>query len=69
MNFERDILSPLRKMDSSPYDILNMSLSKKENGRFVAAEFDDVRTLARKSNGLLNYYVADDNPKWQKKLE
>ena len=53
---------------SSPYDILNMSLSKKENGRFVAAEFDDVRTLARKSNGLLNYYVADDNPKWQKKL-
>ena len=53
---------------SSPYDITNMPLSKKENGRFVAAEFDAVRTLARKSNGVLNYYVADDNPKWQKKL-
>ena len=53
---------------SSPYDIVNMPLSKKENGRFVAAEFDAVRTLARKSNGVLNYYVADDNPKWQKKL-
>ena len=53
---------------SSPYDIANMPLSKKENGRFVAAEFDAVRTLARKSNGVLNYYVADDNPKWQKKL-
>lgn len=53
---------------SNPYDIANMPLSKKENGRFVAAEFDAVRTLARKSNGVLNYYVADDNPKWQKKL-
>lgn len=50
------------------YDIVNMPLSKKENGRFVAAEFDTVRALARKSNGILNYYVADDNPKWQKKL-
>lgn len=53
---------------SSPYDIANMPLSKKENGRFVAAEFDAVRILARKSNGVLNYYVSDDNPKWQKKL-
>lgn len=53
---------------SSPYDIANMPLSKKENGRFVAAEFDAVRILARKSNGILNYYVADDNLKWQKKL-
>ena len=53
---------------TSAYDIVNMPLSKKENGRFVAAEFDAVRTLSRKSNGVLNYYVADDNPKWQKKL-
>ena len=53
---------------TSTYDIVNMPLSKKENGRFVASEFDAVRTLARKSNGVLNYYVADDNPKWQKKL-
>lgn len=52
----------------SLYDIANMPLSKNENGRFVAAEFDFVRNLAKKSNGALNYYVADDNPKWQKKL-
>lgn len=53
---------------TSAYDIVNMSLSKKENGRFVVAEYDAVRALAKKSNGVLNYYVADDNPKWQKKL-
>lgn len=54
--------------NTSAYDIVNMPLSKKENGRFVAADFDDVRALARKSNGVLNYYVADDNSKWQRKL-
>lgn len=53
---------------TTPYDIVNMPLSKKENGRFIPASFDDVRTLARKSNGVLNYYVSDDSPKWQKKL-
>lgn len=53
---------------SSLYDIANMPLSKKENGKFVVAEFDAARTLAKKSNGVLNYYAADDNPKWQKKI-
>ena len=53
---------------TTPYDIVNMPLSKKENGRFIPAAFDEVRTLARKSNGVLNYYVSDDSPKWQKKL-
>ena len=53
---------------TSAYDIVNMPLSKKENGRFVVAEYDAVRSLAKKSNGVLNYYVADDNPKWQRKL-
>ena len=53
---------------SSTYDIVHMPLSENKNGKFIAAEFDAVRNLARKSNGALNYYVADDNPKWQKKL-
>ena len=53
---------------TNTYDIVNLPLSKKENGRFVAADFDVVRSLARKSDGILNYYAADDNLKWQKKL-
>ncbi len=53
---------------NSQYDIINMPLSKKENGIFVPASFDSVRKLARKSNGLLNYYASDDNPRWRKKL-
>lgn len=53
---------------TSQYDIVNLPLSKKENGRFIPADFDAVRILSRKSNGILNYYVSDDNPKWQKKL-
>ena len=50
------------------YDIVNMPLSRKEKGKFIAEDFDFVRMLARKSNGVLNYYAADDNPKWQRKL-
>ena len=53
---------------NSQYDIINMPLSKKENGIFVPASFDSVRKLARKSNGALNYYASDDNPRWRKKL-
>lgn len=53
---------------NSQYDIINMPLSKKENGIFVPASFDSVRVLARKSNGALNYYASDDIPRWRKKL-
>ena len=53
---------------NSQYDIINMPLSKKENSIFVPASFDSVRKLARKSNGVLNYYASDDNPRWRKKL-
>lgn len=53
---------------NSQYNIINMPLSKKENGIFVPASFDSVRKLARKSNGFLNYYASDDNPRWRKKL-
>lgn len=54
---------------NTQYDIINLPLSKKENGKFIAADFDIVRTLARKSNGILNYYVSDDKAKWQKKID
>ena len=53
---------------NSQYDIINIPLSKKENSIFVPASFDSVRKLARKSNGVLNYYASDDNPRWRKKL-
>ena len=54
---------------NTQYNIVNLPLSRKENGKFIPADYDTVRTLARKSNGLLNYYVSDDSIKWQKKLE
>ena len=54
---------------SSDFDIVNMPLSKKgENGKFIPAEFDKVRKLAKTSNGVLIYYASDDGPRWQKKL-
>ncbi|MEE0266111.1 MAG: hypothetical protein UD936_10845 [Acutalibacteraceae bacterium] len=53
---------------NSQYDIINMPLSKKENGVFVPASFDSVRKLARKSNGFLNHYASEDTPRWRKKI-
>lgn len=54
--------------EDSPYSIVNLPLSSKENGRFVAAEFQAVRTLARNSKGMLCYYTSDDSVQWQRKL-
>lgn len=54
--------------DTSISSIVNLPLSKRENGRFVVADFDFVRTLTKKSNEALICYPAEDNPKWQKKL-
>lgn len=54
--------------EDSPYSIANLPLSSKENGRFVAAEFHAVRTLARNSKGMLCYYTSDDSVQWQRKL-
>lgn len=50
------------------FNIVSLPLSKKENSRFVPLDYDVVRNLAKKSNGTLEYYVSDDNPRWQRKL-
>lgn len=50
------------------YNIISLPLSKKENGRFVPAEFDSIRSIAKKSGGAVEYYASDDNPLWQRKL-
>lgn len=54
--------------DASQYGIVNLPLSAKESGRFVAADFDAIRALSKKSSGALNYYSSDDSIQWQKKL-
>lgn len=55
--------------DRSNYSIVNLPLSKRENGRFVSAEFETVRTLAKRSGNALVYYRDDDNNAWKRKLE
>lgn len=50
------------------YNIITLPLSKKENGRFIPASFDDVRNLAKKSGGGLERYSSDDSTKWQERL-
>ena len=50
------------------YDIISLPLSKKENGRFIPASFDDVRNLAKKSGGKLDRYASDDSVKWAERL-
>lgn len=54
--------------DASPYSIANLPLSQKERGRFVPAEFDAIRKLARTSKGQLTYYASDDSLSWKNKL-
>ncbi|MCQ2427421.1 MAG: hypothetical protein MJ137_03320 [Clostridia bacterium] len=50
------------------YNIISLPLSKRDNGRFIPADFDSVRTIAKKSSGAIEYYASDDNPLWQRKL-
>ncbi len=50
------------------YSIVRLPLSRKEDGRFVPASFDDIRNLAKKSGGVLNRYSSDDSSKWQERL-
>lgn len=55
--------------DHSNYSIVNLPLARRENGRFIPAEFEAVRTIAKRSNGALVYYRDDDNGAWKHKLE
>ena len=50
------------------YNIIHLPLSKKENGKFVPASFDDVRNLAKKSGGGLERYSSEDAIKWAERL-
>ncbi len=50
------------------YDIVSLPLSRKENGRFIPASFDEIRNLAKKSGGKLDRYSSDDSPKWAERL-
>lgn len=50
------------------YDIVSLPLSRKENGRFIPATFDDVRNIAKRSNGSLERYASDDSVKWKERL-
>lgn len=53
---------------SSTYNIVRLPLSEKNGSSFVAASFNEIRDLAKKSNGLVNYYVSDDSRQWREKL-
>ena len=53
---------------SGIYDIISLPLSRKENGRFIPAAFDDVRNIAKRSNGGLERYASDDRVKWKERL-
>lgn len=50
------------------YDIISLPLSKKDNGKFIPASFDDVRNLAKKSGGKLDRYASDDRVQWAERL-
>ncbi|MCR5295663.1 MAG: hypothetical protein K6E30_10940 [Lachnospiraceae bacterium] len=50
------------------YDIISLPLSRKENGRFIPASFDEVRNLARRSGGSLERYSSEDGAKWKDRL-
>ena len=53
---------------SNTYNIVRLPLSKRDGSSFIAAPFNEVRDMAKKSNGLLNYYVSDDSRQWREKL-
>lgn len=52
----------------SKYSIEELELSRRENGRFVPAEFDYVRKLRAGSQGALQVYSSDENTRWADKL-
>lgn len=47
------------------YDIVNFPLSEREEGRFVPARFEKVRSMAKS----LEYYHSDDVKKYQSRLD
>ena len=54
--------------DASECSLVNLPLSRMENGRFIPAEYDDIKKFAKRSRSDLACYTSDDNPRWQHKL-
>lgn len=50
------------------YNIISLPLSKKENGSFVAAAFEDIRKLAKSSADKLKTYSSDSGKDWRNTL-
>lgn len=53
---------------NSKFNIIELPLSRKEKSGFIAASFNEVRELAKKSNGDLNYYTSDESRYWREKI-
>ncbi len=49
-------------------DIINMPLSKKDNGRFCAASYDEIRSIV-KSSTKVKYFSSDDVRRYQNEIE
>lgn len=50
--------------ESDRYSIVNLPLSAKVNGRYQPADYARIREAAKKSNGRLVTYSADERTKW-----
>lgn len=53
----------------SPYSIEALDLSKNEDGRFVPANYDYMKDVAKVSKGAVSYYSSDEKQLWEKALE
>ncbi len=49
-------------------NILGLPLSRREKGRFIPAQYDDIRSMAKKSGGKLTRYSSDDSVSWRERL-
>lgn len=50
------------------YTIAALPFSRRENGKYIPAAFEEMRNLAKKSNGGLERYSSDDSARWQERL-
>lgn len=55
------------QIGQSSCDIVNLPLSRRENGRFIPAAFDDIRNLAKRSTEL-ERFSSEDKKKWWDRL-
>ena len=55
--------------DASECSLVNLPLSRRENSKFIPADYDEIKKFAKKCRTALTCYSSDDNPHWQRKLE